>query len=605
MDIPGKKRRLFISAIRLIINVLPRKLRVGAVLNLFYIFLNSLVELFGIAFLIPILVVILDEDKIRTNVWLHSLYTGLRFESNIHFVIFLCLIVLVFTGIKNILSLFLLKLQYKFSFSVYKHISLALFRQYYNLGLQQLKLHNSNNIVHDITAATLLFAQNVVNSISGILNESLVFILFITGLLIYEPSVILFITITIIPFILLFFRIMKNRLQYIGEERNAIAVSQNKLLYESFQGYADIEIKNKGNWVFKNFSSLLERMGSMQVKSALYLQLPLKFIEVVIVLALVIIICFGIKMNKSMDSIGVLLGVFAVAAYRLLPGINRLMNYSMTLRNHVYTFEIVEKASPEYSGKYFDNPNMSRERKEMNFRSELKIDKLSFSFDNNIPVLNEITFSILKGETIGIIGRSGSGKTTLLNILLRFYKEKEGSILVDGRPLREEDTASWRNLIGYVPQEVFIFDGSLAENIALGDDLQNADLNLLNEVIEKANLSDLVKSWKDGIHTQIGERGGKLSGGQKQRIGIARALYKGAEVLFFDEATSALDIATEEEITNSIKDLSNRYRQLTIIIIAHRYTTLKYCTRIIELSDGRVTDEISYEDLKSRILNEI
>lgn len=591
-------------AIKLIMKVLPRNLRVRAVFNLFYIFLNSLVELVGIAFLIPVLVVILDEEKIKTNIWLQRLYTGFGFESNVHFIIFLCLLVLIFTILKNITSILLLRNQYKFSFSVYKFISLALFRQYYNLGLQQLKTHNSNRIVNHITSVTLMFSQNVINSVSGIINESMVFILFITGLLLYDPSVILLITITILPFIVGFFRIMKNKIQHIGKEKNTIGIEQNKLLYETFQGYVDIEIKNKRGWVFTKFSSLLQKMNHLQVRNAVYLQLPLKFIEIVIVLALVIIICFGIWMNKSIDSIAVLLGIFAVSAYRLLPGINRLMNFSMTLRNHAYTFEIVSKIIPKSSDSPFVHKNARPESSAIKFRHEIRVDNLSFSFDDKASILRNINFTIKKGEAIGVIGSSGSGKSTLLNILLRFYRETEGKILVDGKQLKEEDTVSWRNLVGYVPQDVFIFDGSLVENIALGDDPAAVDLNLLNQVIEKSNLSTLVNSWKQGIHTSLGERGSKLSGGQKQRLGIARALYKGAEVLFFDEATSALDINTEEEITKSIQELNEKNRQLTIVIIAHRYTTLKYCDRIIELKEGRNMDEITFQSLKKRITND-
>lgn len=596
---------LLIDTIRLILKVLSPKLRVKAILNLVYIFLNSAIELIGIAFLIPILVIILDQEKINTNKWLQKLYSGLGFESNTSFIIFLCTLVLVFTILKNMASIILLRKQYKFSFSVYKFISQALFRQYYDLGLEQLKAHNSNRIVNHIASVTSMFAQNVINSASGILNEMLVFILFIIGLLVYEPTIILLITITILPFIFVFFRLIKSKIEKLGEERNVVGIEQNKLLYETFQGYIDIEIKNKRDWVFTKFSSLLEIINRLQIKNTVYLQLPLKFIEVIIVLALVIIICLGIWMHKSMDSIGVLLGIFAVAAYRLLPGINRLMNYFMTLRNHVFTFEIVEKVSPVYGSRHFKDKVKGNESNAVAFMEELKIDKLSFAFSDSIPILNCISFTIFKGETLGIIGRSGSGKTTLLNIMLRFYKETEGRMLVDGRPITAENTASWRNLIGYVPQEVFIFDGSLAENIALGEDTQKIDLNLLNRVIEKANLSDLVKSWEKGVYTEIGERGGKLSGGQKQRIGIARALYKGAKILFFDEATSALDVETEEEITNSIKEISSRDNQLTIIIIAHRYTTLKYCTRIIELAEGRVVEELTYQDLKARASSEV
>lgn len=594
-----KNKFLILTTIRLILKVLPRNLRIRATLNLLYIFLNSLIELAGIAFLVPLLLIILDEDKIKSNVWLHRLFTSFGFESNASFIVFLCVLVLFFTICKNLASLLLLRMQYRFSFSVYQHISLALFQQYYGLGLQQLKAHNSNRLVNHVTSVTLMFSQNVINAVLGIINESLVFLLFAIGLFIYNPLAILLLTVTILPFVLIFFKLIRRRVQSLGKEKNKIAVEQNKLLYESFQGYVDIEIRNKRNWIYKKLLFLLQKMNFLQVRNALYLQLPLKFIEVVIVFALVAIVCFGILSGKTMDDIGVLLGVIAVAAYRLLPGINRLMNFSMTLRNHVYTFEIINKIG--------SNPKRKKLLKEaddsirIRFNRKIKVDQLSFSFDDNTPVLNDINFTIQKGEIIGIIGASGAGKTTLLNILLRFYKETTGAIRVDDATLDDTNLVAWRQLVGYVPQEVFVFDGSLKENIALGEKPEEVDPAKLDRAIESANLSELVSTWEKGVETPLGERGGKLSGGQKQRLGIARALYKGAEILFFDEATSALDVQTEEEINHAIKSLSEANHQLTIIIIAHRYTSLKHCTKILELQRGKLTKEWRYDELMEKV----
>ncbi|HUN01305.1 MAG TPA: ABC transporter ATP-binding protein [Niabella sp.] len=597
-----KKGYLLLRAAGLIVKVLPRKLKIKAILNLLYIFLNSLIELIGIAFLIPLLVVILDEEKIKTNFWLNELYTIGDFESNSSFIIFLSVLILFFTISKNLASLFLLRLRFRFSFSVYQYISQALFQTYYGLNFQRLKAQNSNKLVNNITSVTLLFSQNVINSVLGIINESLVFFLFAIGLFIYNPSVIFLLTLTILPFVLIFFQLVKRQMQILGKERNRVAIEQNKLLYESFQGYVDIEIRNKRQWRLKIFADLLREMNQLQVRNSLYLQLPLKFIEVVIVFALVAIICFGLWSGESLGSIGVLLGIIAVAAYRLLPGINRLMNFSLTLRNHEYTLDIIKEISTKREENQFDTSQLNSSS-DITFNHRIKIERLSFSFDEKAYVLQNINFTIQKGEIIGIIGASGAGKTTLLNILLRFYKETEGMIQVDDQVLDDTNTASWRRLIGYVPQDVFVFDGTLKENIALGEKLEDVDLDQLNRVIESANLGELVSTWEKGVETPLGERGGKLSGGQKQRLGIARALYKGAEILFFDEATSALDVQTEEEINTSIKNLSETNHLLTIVIIAHRYTSLKHCTKIIELQEGKLTKEWLYDELIEKNIN--
>jgi len=591
---------LLVNAIKLIKNVLPRHLFVRAARTLLYIFCNSLIELIGIAILIPLLIVILNENNINHNPWLKNVYDGLGFSSYAQFIIFICSLVLFFTVLKNLLSVVLVREQYRFSFSVYKHISLALFRKYYSLGLQSLKVHNSNRLVNHITSVTLMFSQNVINSVSGIISEVLILLLFVGGLIIYDPLVVGVVAVLIMPSMFLFFKLVKKRIHEIGIKRNANSIEQNKLLYETFQGYADIEANNKETWVFKRISSLLQQMNALQIRNALFLQLPLRFIEVNIVVCLVAIICFSIWTNKSTEEIGVLLGVIAVAAYRLLPGINRLMNFFITLRNHEYTFDIVAQIS---AGEEIESTGLNTGAdyaEPIRFENDIRLDRICFAFEKKVPILNNVSFTIRKGDIIGIIGSSGSGKSTLLNVLLRFYRETSGVITVDGAVLGAEHTQSWRQLIGYVPQDVFVFDGTLAENIALGVNADAVDLARLARAIEMANLSETVDSWESGIYTSIGEKGSRLSGGQRQRLGIARALYKGAELLLFDEATSALDVKTEEEITNSIQQLAKMNNQLTFLIIAHRYTTLRHCTRIIELTNGRVADELTYPVLYER-----
>jgi len=205
---------------------------------------------------------------------------------------------------------------------------------------------------------------------------------------------------------------------------------------------------------------------------------------------------------------------------------------------------------------------------------------------------------VKKGEKIGFVGSSGSGKTTLMNLILRFYPENSGSVLVDGVKLTERHTDAWRRIIGYVKQDIFLIDGSIKDNITLSE--ENSDIPRLMSAIHQASLDDLVASLPEGIDSPVGEKGGKLSGGQRQRLGIARSLYRNAEVLIFDEATSALDTATENEVTEAIDALSGSNK--TIFIIAHRITTLKNCDRIYELSNGRIAGVYSYQEMLAKVI---
>ena len=223
--------------------------------------------------------------------------------------------------------------------------------------------------------------------------------------------------------------------------------------------------------------------------------------------------------------------------------------------------------------------------------------QISFAFPDSkeMAVLRDINFTVKKGEKVGIIGSSGSGKTTLLKILLRFLKEDTGSIEIDGQPLIADMEAKFQKNIGYVQQQVFIKNGTLKSNIAFGEEEEDIDLEYLNQAIEQAMLSDFIHNHPEGLEMHLGEKGVKLSGGQQQRIGIARALYKQAQILVFDEPTSALDVETESIIVDTIQHLSKTDK--TIFIVAHRITTLSSCDKIYELQDGQISREINYEDL--------
>jgi ABC-type multidrug transport system fused ATPase/permease subunit len=218
------------------------------------------------------------------------------------------------------------------------------------------------------------------------------------------------------------------------------------------------------------------------------------------------------------------------------------------------------------------------------FNKGVEVRGISFSFpDGGHKVFDKFSMEIRKGEKVGVKGPSGGGKTTLFNLLLGFYKPDEGGIYIDGKELTVANRAGWLKYAGYVQQDVFILDASLAENIAFGVPPGDIDREKVERIIKEVSLSSYLKQLPEGIDTRIGEMGAKLSGGQKQRVGIARALYKGADILFLDEATSSLDSTTEAEINQSILELSRYRDDLTIIAIAHRESSLKFCDRVIDL----------------------
>ena len=302
------------------------------------------------------------------------------------------------------------------------------------------------------------------------------------------------------------------------------------------------------------------------------------FTEIGVGIGLVTLVIISLGYRGT--DIALTFGIFAIAAIRLIPSIKSIMSSWSTIHYNLYTIDTMSEIKREHN----DKPKHDIDR--LNFNSTIELRNVSFTFDDATePTIDNLSLTIRKGERIGIQGSSGIGKTTLFNLILGLYKPTSGTIMIDGIELTEDNIRKWQNSIGYVSQSVFITEGTIAENIAFGCSKDDIDQERINKVIISADLKCFVDSLDRGIDTRIGEQGCRLSGGERQRIGIARALYKGCDILLFDEATSALDNATEQNINHAIERLSAENNTLTIVVIAHRDSSLEYCNRVIKLGE--------------------
>ena len=302
--------------------------------------------------------------------------------------------------------------------------------------------------------------------------------------------------------------------------------------------------------------------------------------EFSLILGVVVMIIVGLASGTEMSALTVSLGVFAVAAYKIVPSVNRIVNSWVEYKRNAFAAEKIAETFADAPQIRFDAAPAGR----LPFEREIKVDDVTFRYEpEGKAVLDRFSLTIRKGEKIGIRGYSGAGKTTLFNILCGFFRPESGEVRIDGTPLSPANTRQWQDNLAYVSQDVFIPDMTLAENIAFGKRSDEIDAERLQRAIRAASLTELVASLPQGTDTVTGEAGCRLSGGQRQRIGIARALYKNASVLLFDEATSSLDSRTEREIVEAVERLSERHSELTILIISHREQTLGFCDRIIDI----------------------
>lgn len=579
-------QNIVITSLQRVVGILPARFRRMGMIAIFLLMINSVLELFGLASLIPLFSVILEENSIQTNSYLNGVYEWMGFGSEHAFILFLSIFIISVIIFKNGVSLLISRYQAHFSFSLYQYLSARLQRYSYSLGFRFFKTENSNVIARDINSVPLFFANNLVLPLISMVNEMVVLLLILLGIFIYNASILGLLLVFIGPAFFIFYNQVKRNLQQINEQRNDLSAELNKSLYQSIYGYADVVVNNNESWFFKAFHIHAGAMKKIMTQLHVYSMAPTKVIETAMMLGILSIIIYGVNVFEDRTELTMLLGVFAIAAYRILPSINRMLAALMSVKGNQYTLPVVERI------KTFEHEEV--EQLAITFEKEINVSNLVFSYDqSHEKILKGISFEVKRGEVIGIVGKSGSGKTTLANILLRFLEQTEGDILIDGVVLNKQHLVGWRDLVGYVQQEVYLVDGTMAENITFGS--PKTDRVLLGEVLQQASLEELVDSLPEGVSTWVGERGSNLSGGQRQRVGIARALYSGASILFFDEATSALDSDTEQEITEAIRKLAGG--DLTIFIIAHRITTLKYCDRIIELEKGKIKSIRDYSEL--------
>lgn len=488
----------------------------------------------------------------------------------------ICLGVFAFIVVKNIITVWLGGIQVRYINRLFCYFSEKLYDNYFHRELLFIKKTHSAAIANKINGVCYQFSQNVVSLFFTMIGEALLLLFIWGGIFIYSFKIALLIGICFIPVIWIYLNIVRKKLRLYGKAENEVYWKQWRTVSETFKGYAEVRLNHAFPLFFNRFKDGLKEIVGYREHTDRILRIPGSMIEIYVTAGLIAAVFF-IRGNGDLRLV---FGIIALAVMRMLPALRTLLNGWIQLKNNTYTIEIIEEALLNAP---YETENIAQTS--LAFHHKIEIDRISFSFpdskEEESPVIRNFSLTIQKGERIGIRGISGIGKSTLFNLLLGFYYPQKGEIRIDGVPLDASTYSAWHKMVGYVPQEVFILDGSLAENIALGE--ATIDEERVKQVLIRSRLDTFVESLPEGLYTRVGESGCRLSGGQRQRIGIARALYKQAEILFFDEATSSLDQQMEQEITETFNELSVTDKKLTLIMIAHRESSLVFCDRIINL----------------------
>ncbi len=560
------------------------------------ILVQGLLDVFGLGLILPIIKIASDPEVISGNkFYLGDLYNRMGFDSINNFMLFIVLSVLVFYILKTIYGLFVSYITALYTTEVAVYITRNQYDKYYAISYLDFSNVKSSVITNHVFNNPASYMAWVINPLIMIFSEGIIVLLIVISIIAFNFSLFMCILGTVGPATWLIYRSLKSKSSFYGRELDRVIPKVYSSLNNSVNGYIDVKLAGKDKDFRQQYMEYITRYHDVSQKSGFLSLVPMRAYEIVAMLGIVVIFVYILFIaDKGTSSAVVLVGLFAAAAYRLMPSMNRIVGniiYVKRSQSSVANLNFYKDALP--------GRKPIAEQKPVVFQNNIEFKNISYRFPGEENyVLQNINLNVKKGEKIGFVGTSGSGKTTLMNILLRFIEEEKGSLLVDGVKLDETNLLSWRKLIGYVKQDIFILDGSIKENIAFGDN--EVDERRLLRAISNASLSDLVKSLPEGINSVVGEKGSRLSGGQRQRIGIARALYRDAEILVFDEATSALDNETEAEVTDAIDKLSDTNK--TIFVIAHRITTLKNCNRIYELKNGTIQGVHSYEELLERVI---
>ena len=568
-----------------------RRVQFGYLLALMV--LASFAEILSIGAALPFLAVLTSPEKLFEHTAAQSLIQALGVTAPAQLLLPLTIAFSVAAIFSGIIRLLLLWANTRLSFLIGADLSLKIYRNTMYQTYAAYCARNSSEIISGTSTK--------VGTVIGIINQS--FILISSGIILTVTLILLF-TIDAVSalaifgsFGLIYASIIRlTRKQLLADSQHIAHESTNviKVLQEGLGSMRDVLIDGSQAFycqIYRNADLALRRA---QGRNHFVSSSPRYAIEALGMVAIAVLAYWLVQRTDGITNAIPILGAIAISSVRLLPLLQQaysarsgIMGGQTTLQD---ALKLLEQSLPDDAGQPPPKP--------LPFKQSINLNQLSFRYSPESPyILEKINLTIVKGSRVGFIGTTGCGKSTLLDIIMGLLSPTHGTLEIDGQILTPSNSRAWQSHLSHVPQSIFLADSTVGENIALGVAKDKIDYQRVRQSAQQAQLSESIESWPNQYQTFVGERGIRLSGGQRQRIGIARALYKQADVIVFDEATSALDNETEQAVMQSIEDLS---KDLTILIVAHRLSTLKNCTQIVELSEGIIKRTDTYQGITNR-----
>lgn len=561
--------------------------------------LAAIVNVIGIAFVVPFIAIVANPQTIQTHAKIAYIYHALHFTNTHSFLIFLGIVVFLVLTLGNAISALTIWLTLKFtnmrSFTLSKRLLEVYLKQPYVYFLDKNSAVLSRNILSEVDSVVLHVLRNLLEMIT-----KSVAMFFITALLfIVNPILTIGIIVVLGGAYTGIYASVRSRLKEVNRVHTEEQEQRYRVASEALGGIKEIKLQGCEKVFLDAYTKPANRFAQHEAMEQIIIAMPRYALEVIAFGGIVLIVLYLLATHHQVTDIMPLLALYAFAGYRLMPGLQTIFGSLTSIKAYAGGLKILHN-DLVLQNRSINHSEITHER--LLFKEKLTLQNIGFTYPNSERIiLDHLNFVISAGESIGIVGETGAGKTTLVDIILGLLQPNSGHLLVDSVKLTCENAHNWQKNLGYVPQHIYLSDDTITHNIAFGLEKNEVDFERVKIVAKMAAIHEfIINELSHGYDTVIGERGIRLSGGQRQRLGIARALYRDPQLLVFDEATSALDSVTEENIMRSVYSLS---RKKTMIIIAHRLSTLISCDKIIVLDKGTVQDVGSYQELLSRNSN--
>ena len=569
-------------------HIFDRKQKLQIILILIVILFGGIFETLGVSMILPLMSAILDKEAFLANEYVIAICDTIGVHDfNTILILIICALIFAFV-FKNAYLIFSTYVQAKFVNNNRYRTSRNLLSQY---------LHRPYEYYLNADSATILRTiygdmDNVFNLLQQCMNlaaETIVSFCLVCMMLVMDFKMTLVIVAMLGLTTVFISKVLKRKLNRIGEHSRMEQANQYKWILQSVSGIKDVKVLHKEKYFTKQYEIAAKNYAADIVKNNVFVNIPRLLIETVSIASILGYLAVSILMGTSVAELMKLVSAFALAAVRLMPSVNRVNTYIANISYHEsalnYIYDNIDIEAVREQGRQDALKKKEEVKEPITLSKEIALSDITYAYPNTEKnIFDHADMMIPVGKSIGVVGPSGAGKTTVVDILLGLLDIQGGKITSDGTDIMK-NYAGWLSHIGYIPQSIYMVDDTIRSNIAFGVKKEEIDEARVWEVLEEAQMKSFVENLPDGLDTEIGERGVRISGGQRQRLGIARALYHNPELLIFDEATSALDNDTETAIMEAIDKL---HGQKTMVIIAHRLRTIENCDMIYEVRDGKI-----------------